>query len=118
MQKFLDFFHHHIETNYNVLYFISYYNVCSQLQIVPQVTSFTPSFSDECYCDNSYGLWPKVPDGGCSLHCSDDKNMTCGGRNTISIYQVQGTVARLSRFGYVEEDERSIEKNTNKIFKW
>ncbi|KXJ08812.1 hypothetical protein AC249_AIPGENE11023 [Exaiptasia diaphana] len=41
--------------------------------------------SDECRCDNKYGLYGKKPEVECSRACSGDPALTCGGvwRNTV-----------------------------------
>jgi len=56
------------------------------LFVIPMLTESLFANSDECYCDDDYGLYPKVEDGG----CSED---TCGGHNTIAIYQLKGMLS-------------------------
>lgn len=63
------------------------------LFVTPMLTESLFANSDECYCDDDYGLYPKVEDGGCSTHCSDDSEDTCGGHNTIAIYQLKGMLS-------------------------
>lgn len=45
-------------------------------------------FSDQCYCGNTFGMYPRVDDSDCSNTCSDDNDEYCGGNWRNSIYKI------------------------------